>query len=87
MNPRPHQPMKMSSLLNTTTIIITTTITTASIADMGRWWSYPDIAVIIITIITITASIPAIEVAGSGLAIKQDLRVLFFCVPPGLDWG
>jgi hypothetical protein len=84
MNPRTHQPKKTSSLPNII-ITITTTITTARIADMGRWWSCPDIAVTIIT--TTTTATTAIEVASSGMTVKQDLRVLFFCVLRGLEWG
>jgi hypothetical protein len=53
---------------------------------MGRWWSCPDIAVTIITTTTTTAT-TAIEVASSGMTVKQDLRVLFFCVLRGLEWG
>jgi hypothetical protein len=86
---RTRQPATTFNLPNfiitiTTTIIITTDMAIGM--DMGPVsWSCRDTGVITttITIITTTASIPAIEVVSEGMTIKQDLRVLFFCVAQG----
>ena len=95
---RTRQPTATFSLPNfIITIIITTTIITTDMGmDMGPGMdmdpasrSCRDTGVIttIITTITITASIPATEVVSYGMTIKQDLRVLFFCVAQGCSAG